>query len=1247
MIRRTTPAAIAVIAVAIGCGGPPARAPSPGQGHLGAEFSRAFEADAIGEPAEATRRYLEVVDAAAGADGDPWQLPALAASLDALLTRRMSALGAAMDDASLGSRTVQGPAIEAALRRSAANARGAFARGLVARTLATRAQRRGDGVGAAADRAASGCVAQALLIGPTSWAPITGVDEAGPLDRADARIAASYPSGDAFAHDIVPVPVSGYGCAIPLSAASTRPGVRDVAIDLTIPTAQTVGLALRAHGAAALRVAGTPVLKREFDLGDGEAARFARVRVTPGVLRVVVRVGTAKESDTIELDAFTQDGGPLAATAPAVGALADARVLGVEVVHEPDAHDAAEALLGAAGDLAWGAPRVAERRLWPAAAKADAPPNLALAYGRAVETAPDLSAATRAERARSAYERVLEVWPTSWEAIVAHAVLAGIRKGHGEAGAEALRDFDASRERARTSAPSLPLSPVLDAFDAGKSGVERLFDRASAALARAGGSLAGTELLADAEDAATPRVGQDLAAALCDPRRPEPRDTLGCYDALRSTGNHARAATELTRLRAVLGAPRRFTPLEVRDDYAVGDTKAAVEAARRLLPGERSLWELTMNPGAASPLATRLRAAAYGATDAPAALGALLRATGDDPTKEFDGLTERLVAQDRTENLLASAATAVLAHSERYALAADGLLHWVLYDVRRVSGTTDVEENAQAGMPAVWGESAIRVLRRRIMKKDGRVIEPDKSLRASQEHADLSQLEQGDVVEAICEGWALPGDTGDLGFDTPDLMPDRAAVHEATLEVRLPRGLRGAVWSHKLLGAPTETAEGGERVLRWHVAERPARRIEDGVPKMDRNVAVSFSTARWADVARAMREAVAALDERDPELAAWARGAAASAGSGAPPKAVVTAVAAATGEALREADPGALADYAGGVAPVQSQTARTFLSSHAGSRSWLVLRSLRELGIPSELVIAENDPFSADPSFPPHFGRFVHPLVVARADGESIWIDADVPGPPLPAGQISPELRGRLAMRQDATIAELPAVGRADDRRDEVDLRLAVEPTGDARGTFAVVLRGRNAQELAEVLFRIVGAERQRALRDVVLAWLPAANVEDVSLASTEGSWQVSLRAQISVSGYAQQDGAKTWLLPGLDTLHWVWPRARVSGLAATFATRAGRESDLALSTAVQYHMHRRVELPKGATVARMPGPLDLHTDLVDATRKMSVMSDALEDDFALGVATGTVPAERYDAFVQAAHAADDAFLASTRVTLP
>jgi hypothetical protein len=607
-----------------------------------------------------------------------------------------------------------------------------------------------------------------------------------------------------------------------------------------------------------------------------------------------------------------------------------------------------------------------------------------------------------------------------------------------------------------------------------------------------------------------------------------------------------------------------------------------------------------------------------------------------------------------------NSATAVLAHTERYEITRDGVLHWLLFDVRRVSGTTDVEENAQAGAPSVWGRAAMRALRRRILKKDGRILEPDRTPHASQEHADLSQLEQGDAVEAVYEGWSLPGDTGDLGIDTPDLLPERTSVHDATIELRVPRTLRSALWSHELLGKSTEHVEGDTRVVTWHLADHLARRLEDGVPKMDRSVAVSFSTAEWGGVAHALRESIAALDEHDPEIAAWARDAAgpevgkASRTS----RETVGAIVAAAGKALRESDPGTLSDYGGGIASVQAQTARTFLASHGGSRSWLILRSLRELGIPCDLVVAENDPFSADPAFPPHYGRFLHPLVVAhlpagepRKAGETseLWIDSDVAGPPLPAGRVSPELRGRMALRVDGTIAPLDAFDSEQDERDEVDVRLALDAKGDARGTFAVVLRGRDAQELSEALFRIVGAERQRALRDVVLAWLPWANVDAVQLASTEGSWQVSLRAEVSVSGYAQLEGQKTWLLPGMDSLHWAWPRARVSSLAATFASRAGRESALAVGSAVQYHVHRRVDLPKGAAVARMPGPLDVKAKLVDASRKLTVSGggSVVEDDFILDVATGTIPAAEYDAFVGAAHAADDGFLAAVRVAMP
>jgi hypothetical protein len=43
----------------------------------------------------------------------------------------------------------------------------------------------------------------------------------------------------------------------------------------------------------------------------------------------------------------------------------------------------------------------------------------------------------------------------------------------------------------------------------------------------------------------------------------------------------------------------------------------------------------------------------------------------------------------------------------------------------------------------------------------------------------------------------------------------------------------------------------------------------------------------------------------------------------------------------------------------------------------------------------------------------------------------------------------------------------------------------------------------------------------------------------------------------------------------------------------------------------------------------------------------AIEDDFVLDMATGTIAALDYDAFVKAAHAADDGFLSSARITVP
>jgi hypothetical protein len=1202
-------------------------------------FAAAFRLDATGEAQQAARAYLDVASAAAPADGDAWQVAALEASLDALVTRTMPALSDASADAAIARRTTLPMAAE--LEHLEADAHGPFARGLVARALTVLAQRAGDARQATARRAESGCVQEAVVLGPTSWTPITGADAPGPLDRADARLEAAYATEDRLGTKAHPAVVHGRGCAVDLSAESARAGVRDVVVDVRVDRPEPIGIALRAHGAATLRAGGSLVLRRGFDLGDGEAVQFARVTAAPGTLRLVARVGTAKEDDSVEIDVWDADGKPLPTSAPAVGSTASSRVLGVSRLEPCACHGGEEALLRAAADLASGNQRSAERSLWGIATRADSGPELALVYGRAVGTARDLSPATRAERARSAYERVLEVWPTSWEATIEHAVLSGVRRGRDEAGIETLRDLDELRGKTQDRAPAA----ILDAFDAIASAHEGLFDRARAAVDRARAPLAGTAILADAVRYATPLVGRDAAARACDPARAEPLDSLRCFDSLRAVGDREGAKTELARVRAVLGAPQRFLPTELREALAAGNDASARAALGTMLPAERTLAALAVLDGSPE-LRARLLAAATASRDAPSAIAPLLRVLGDDPAAAYDGLAERIAAKDRENPILPSAATAVLMHRERYELAPSGLLHWTLFDVRRVSGTTDVQENAQAAAPEVWGRGASRSLRRRILKHDGRILEPDQTPHASQSYADLSQLEQGDVVEAVYEGWALPDDTWNAGVDTPDLLPPRVAVHDADIELRLPRGLRTSLWSHPLLGKPEDRTDGEVRVLSWHLADGPARRVEDGVPKMDRAADVSFSTAEWGDVARAVRETIAAMDEHDPEIAAWAHGAVGTDGEKSP-RAAIEALVTAAGKALRESDPGTLSDYGGGITPVQQQTARTFLTAHDGSRTWLVLRGLRELGIPCDLRVAEADPFSADPAFPPHFGRFVHPLLVAHVDGNDVWIDADVAGPPLPAGRVSPELRGRFALATDGNVSPLPTVGGGNDERNEVDVRLALDAHGDARGTFAVVLRGRDAQELAEALFRIVGAERQRALRDVVLAWLPWANVDQVQLSSSEGSWQVGMRADVSVAGYAQLESGKTWLLPGLDTLHWSWPHARVSSLGSTFATRAGRESALAVSTAVQYHVHRRIELPKGAIVARMPGPLELQAKLVEASRRIAVAGDAVEDDFVLGVATGTIPPGGYDQFVTAAHAADDGFLAATRVTMP
>jgi len=1241
---------VTAVVACVACGGPASKTPEHAATELPSAFVAAARAEMNGDEKKALELHGRVIVTALGVASDPHRVAAVLASLDAIAEGGPSALEDVTSHMALLDRTTDAAPTLTALTADYGLGNDPFAKGLIARTLADRAAESGDAANAERWRIASGCVRDVTVVGPVDWTRIASVREGGPLEKYDAPIAPAYTLPGPFGEKLPPVIVKGRTCVHSMSTLGTRHGVRDIVVDADVREEQDIGVVLQSDRAATLRVGGKLVIDRPSELGTDDVVRYARVHVGKGRVRIVARAGDGD----VQISVLGQHGDPLTLDAPAVGVRATAAATassGASPSDLPQPKNDAERTLFAAGALASGDVHAAEQMLAEPAKADAAAPELLLLYARAAASARDLDAVHRAERARAIDDKVLEVAPGAWEATLAHAKLAAVRKGASEAKLEALRDLDEQKKKGKVTD-----NPLFDAFEAALAGREGLHERANAALERARKSLGGTALLRDVERVVVQRSAEERVSFECATVPAAQRATLGCYYALRDIGKLDEARAELQRLRKVRAAPNAYATFALRDALVKEDMVAARAAYDALLPGERTLSAMRAIEGApkdASALRARLLSAAAESQDAPGALPPLLLTLGDDPATEFEGIGARLAAADRKSPSLASAATAILTHTERYDVAADGIVRYVYFDVRRVSGTTDIEENAAARAPDVLGRTTMRVLRRRIHKRDGRVLEPDRTPGATQSHAELAQLEQGDVVEALYEGVAIPSDTGDVGVDTPDLLPERTAVAHADIELRMPVGLKPALWVHPILGKAVETTVGDKRVLKWTLTEHNARRMEDGVPRTEREVGIVMGTTTWTTVGRALRETLTSLEAHDDEVAAWARSAAANH----PPKSreLIEAIVAHAGESVREASGALIADFGYGFGRALSTTARTILVDHEGSRTWLIARALSDLGVPVDVGVSESEPYSADPGFPARFSRFSHTLAVAHIGGEDVWIDADVSGPPLPAGRISPELRGRVVLFADGTMKPAPSMSLEKDR-DEVDLRLVVDDKGDAKGDLTVLLRGRAAQQIAGALLKLVGFEREKALFGIALGWLPFANVDKVQLSSTEGSWQIAIRAEISVPGYAQpaeskKPGAKpsearAWLLPGLEPIHYLYPRSSVSTLGATYAGVAARESALSIRSAVQYHVHRRVELPKTAMVLKSPGPADVRSSNLEGKRAITVAQNVIEDEFSLVVTTGTVAPDRYGEFVDSARKVDDSFLSSTRVKL-
>ncbi len=1229
-----------VSATAAACAPQEAKSPGAGRAVAAGAFTAALKAEQSNP--EDPLPYLAAIDKAVASPGDPDALAVLVASLDALVDRAAPAPSRVATPVAHRSR--EGfQKVVLRLRTAWEALEGAEAevapllRMQLAKALHKLAMYTGEAKGARVWWERRACLPAATVVGPLDAAPLTAIEGAGVVKET---LAASYAGPSRFAQPSV-ARVGSDACEIDARRTNRLLGLREVVFDLENPKAQRLSFAMTSSAAAVLEVGGVRVLERRYESGGWPTLVMGQAEVPDGTVRLVLRLADKGDASPIEVAVVGEDGLPLASTAPKPGDTAKVKPKQPVQIGFSRSADTDERLAAAtAALLAVGEPRRAEQLLEASLLdkREGRDPAVTLLWGRAMEMAGDMPDAKRVERTKAALSELEKTMPTAWEPRFMKAELAQRRKGFGEGTLAALEELGVSWPGADLAGSNV-MEIVYVVSLAESAGMTDLAERALQTLKE---KAPGASITAQTEHGVRRKTGTEAVKAACEGGLG--RDTLHCAMTKSSVGDRPGALAEITRLRELRRAPGAFLPQELRLRIASGDDKGALAAYDAMQPGERSLSTilpvLARMPDRAQARA-RILADAPVVSDGAAALARAGLAFGEPSAdaRRFEDEGRALVEKDRKQPSMPGAATAVLRHVEHYGVDESGLVRVALYDLRRVSGTTDVERGIFVEQPSIEGRGFIAPLRRRVHKKDGRVLEPDGANYAHQGGSDLSQLEQGDYVEHVMEGYYLPSETGELTIDTPDLLPERTSLAVAEVVIRLPEWMKPAMWSHALLKKPREETRGGYKFYTFRLENEGARRIEDGLPWLERGVRVSLGTQTWEKVGRAIGENIRGLEETDPFMTRFAREAAKTDAAKPASAALLSQVVEHVGKVIKVASGGGeLGDFAGYYGGgSQGQTARGMIEEGVGSRTWVIYRTLRELGVDAEVAVAETEPFSASPNFPPHPGRFKKPLIVAKVDKGELWIDADVQGPPLPPGRVSPELRGRSAILGSGAIVPVPIA--ESDPVDEATIDLVLDAQGTAKGKVALTLRGQEAQGLAESFFYVVGDDRTQMLRSVVSGWFPWASVDDVKLLSKEGAWEIQLAADVTIPGFGSAEGkeGKTWILPGFDP-------AKSGTLAQRYASRLARQSALTIDAPIQYRVKRTIKLPAGATVLKLAPEIDKKGTFVSAQRKLRESGGTIVEEYSMTLPTGTVGADKYRSFLDDVQVVDAGFLAAIRV---
>jgi tetratricopeptide (TPR) repeat protein len=545
---------------------------------------------------------------------------------------------------------------------------------------------------------------------------------------------------------------------------------------------------------------------------------------------------------------------------------------------------------------------------------------------------------------------------------------------------------------------------------------------------------------------------------------------------------------------------------------------------------------------------------------------------------------------------------------------ADGSSRMLEHEVVKIQSPEAVGQLAEH--PKVDGV----VLHERVIKQDGRVLEPEEV--PGKPTATYPHLEVGDYVETE-HVVSKPSDDRGGQYLSPQwfFREENIAYARSEYVVITPEGKNLVVETRGTVPAPVVETKDGVVIRRWRVDRSPAAPAEPGSPPAT-EVLPSVRVGWGVDLHSRLRDLADSLMEMtpvDPRVARIAR------------KVVAPTRPRARFERAQKLYRWVLANVEDG----PETDGRRVVVSKRGNRWRALITLCRSLGIDATYVVARNRLAPPPAGALSAAGQFAEPLLRIQTDRGPVWLT--VSSKYAPFGYIPAEIRGTPAYILESGEPK-KTVTPSGGTEDSVDYegKVALGRDGSAKLQLVQRFAGKYAMAVRAAFSQLPDAQLRDVIESKLLGRaLRGARLVDYRLEHLDDLDEpLLLHMRAEMNGFAQNNGGELAIPPPFSP--------RVAQLAAL----PTRQTPLLIAEATHQTVQIEITLPDGAALASVIAP----STLKDGDRTVSIedhlQGKALVLKRTLDIPAGRIQPDAYPSFLDFARRADAAMAREIRIKL-